>query len=89
MCLDRTRKIAPTHKCLRTETAFGCQQGLDLQLIDTPGANSMSGRVEHNVWIAHALNFCPVSLILLVVKAEVRMDATMAVVTDYMETEMY
>ncbi|CAJ1415599.1 unnamed protein product [Effrenium voratum] len=41
--------------------------------------------VEHNVWIAHALNFCPVNLILLVVKAEVRMDATMNVVTDYVE----
>ena len=35
-----------------------------LQVIDTPGSNSMQEKLAHNVWIAHALNYAPVSLIL-------------------------
>eukprot|EP00929_Paragymnodinium_shiwhaense_P055642 TRINITY_DN27869_c0_g1_i1.p1 TRINITY_DN27869_c0_g1~~TRINITY_DN27869_c0_g1_i1.p1 ORF type:complete len:439 (+),score=92.38 TRINITY_DN27869_c0_g1_i1:65-1381(+) len=56
-----------------------------LQLIDTPGANAMQDRLEHNVWIAHALSFSPVSLILLVVKADTRMDNVVDAVRGYAE----
>mmetsp|Transcript_68658 Transcript_68658/g.200944 ORF Transcript_68658/g.200944 Transcript_68658/m.200944 type:complete len:428 (-) Transcript_68658:236-1519(-) len=56
-----------------------------LQLIDTPGSNAMESKLEHNVWIAHALNLDPVSLILLVVKAEQRIDNTVDAVRKYAE----
>eukprot|EP00930_Biecheleria_cincta_P088500 TRINITY_DN77744_c0_g1_i1.p1 TRINITY_DN77744_c0_g1~~TRINITY_DN77744_c0_g1_i1.p1 ORF type:complete len:487 (-),score=72.98 TRINITY_DN77744_c0_g1_i1:110-1504(-) len=56
-----------------------------LQLIDTPGSNAMTERLEHNVWIAHALNSDPVNLILLTVKADTRIDNTIATVRDYAE----
>lgn len=60
----------------RSSYAFLTQRR-DLQLIDARGGNSMSDRLEHNVWIAHALNVDPVNLILLVVEAEVRIYDTM------------
>jgi len=56
-----------------------------LLLIDTPGANSMQDKLEHNMWIAAALNFSPVSLILLVVKAEQRIDNTVGLVRTFAE----
>lgn len=60
-----------------------CRQ---LQIIDTPGSNAMSHKVEHNMWIAHALNFAPVSLILMTVKAETRIDNTIDAVRVYAES---
>lgn len=56
-----------------------------MMLIDTPGSNAMEDKLEHNVWIAHALNYAPVSLILLVVKAEMRIDNSVKIVRDYAE----
>lgn len=56
-----------------------------LQIIDTPGGNSMESKLEHNIWIAHALNFAPVSSILLTVKAETRIDNTVSMVRAYAE----
>ena len=41
---------------------------------DTPGSNALKDKLEHNVWIAGALNFRPVSRIFIVVKAETRID---------------
>lgn len=41
---------------------------------DTPGSNAMEDKLEHNVWIASALNFRPVSKILIMAKAETRLD---------------
>jgi len=37
---------------------------------DTPGSNSCSDQFEHNMWIATAFNFMPVSKIFIVVKAD-------------------
>jgi len=56
-----------------------------LQIIDTPGSNAMKDKLEHNVWIAYALNFAPVSSILLIVKADVRIDNTVNNVRTYAE----
>ena len=41
---------------------------------DTPGSNAMEDKLEHNVWIASALNFMPVSKIFIMAKAETRLD---------------
>lgn len=62
-----------------------CRQ---LQLIDTPGANAMQDQFAHNIWIAHALNYAPVSLILIVVKADVRIDNTLEMIRKYAERFM-
>jgi hypothetical protein len=45
----------------------------------------MADKLEHNVWIAHALNFAAVSLILMVVKAETRIEIVVDKVRDYAE----
>ena len=45
-----------------------------LMISDTPGSNAMSDKFMHNMWIAEALNFRPVSLILNIVKADTRID---------------
>lgn len=59
-----------------------------LQLIDTPGANPMQEKLKHNVWIAHAMNYMPVSLLLIVVKADTRIDNTIGMVRNYAERLM-
>ncbi|XP_068698377.1 uncharacterized protein [Montipora foliosa] len=41
---------------------------------DTPGSNALKNKFDHNVDIAGALNFKPVSRIFIVVKAETRID---------------
>jgi len=56
-----------------------------LQLIDPLGSNAMTDKMEHNVWIAHALNTDPVSLILNVVKADTRIDNAVGKVRNYVE----
>ena len=61
------------------------RSGGDLQLIDTPGSNAMAQKLEHNIWIAHALNSDPVNLTLFVVKADARIDNTIATTLDYLE----
>jgi len=57
-----------------------------LTAIDTPGTNSMKDKLEHNVWIAAALNSQPVSLILSVVKADPRMDNVVEAIRRYAES---
>lgn len=59
---------------------------LGVQIIDTPGANPLADKLQHNVWIAHALNYAPVSLILIVVKADTRIDNCIDSVRKYAET---
>lgn len=59
-----------------------CEQ---LVMIDTPGSNARKFRVESNIWIAHALNYAPVSLILIVVKADTRIDNTLEDVQAFTE----
>jgi len=45
-----------------------------LRVIDTPGVNARTEPLQHNMWVAHALGFKPVSMIGLVVKADRRID---------------
>ena len=52
---------------------------------DTPGANAMRDKLEHNMQIAAALNWGPVSRIFLVVKADTRIDTTVDHVRKYAE----
>lgn len=50
---------------------------------DTPGSNAMSDKFMHNMWIAEAMNFRPVSLVLNIVKADVRIDNVVEKISDY------
>ena len=56
-----------------------------LKCIDVPGANAMVEPLKQNMWIAHAFNHEPVSLILLTVKADVRIDQALDDVRQYVE----
>ena len=50
--------------------------GGELIVNDTPGSNAMRDKLEHNMQIAAALNYSAVSRILIVVKADTRIDTT-------------
>ena len=49
-----------------------------LEISDTPGSNPMTDAFQHNLNIAHALNYKPVSCVLIVAKADLRRDNTIA-----------
>ena len=50
---------------------------------DTPGSNVLKDKLEHNIAIAGALNYRPVSRIFIVVKAEPRIDNVVDNVRQY------
>ena len=54
-----------------------------LIVADTPGSNSRKNKEEHNIWIAGALNFQPVSRIFIVTKAQPRIDSVIDNVCKY------
>ena len=54
-----------------------------LIVADTPGSNSRKDKLQHNVWIASAFNFRPVSKVFIVVKAETRIDSVIDDVRKY------
>ena len=66
----------------RSSEAFWVPDG-SLIVSDTPGSNSMTDKLQHNIWIAGALNYRPVSRIFIVVKAEARMDSVVDNVRKY------
>ena len=53
---------------------------------DTPGSNSRKDKLQHNVWIAGAFNFRPVSKVFIVVKAETRIDSVIDNVRKYADS---
>lgn len=57
----------------KTSACFWVSDG-SLIVSDTPGSNALKDKLEHNISIARALNFRPVSRIFIVVKAEPRID---------------
>ena len=57
----------------KTSTVLWVPDG-SLIVSDTPGSNALKDKLEHNVEIAGALNFRPVSRMFIVVKAETRID---------------
>ncbi len=68
----------------RTTEYFSTPDG-SLLISDTPGANSMSDKLQHNAEIAGALNFSPPSKMLITVKAEPRLDNVVGGVRKYGE----
>ena len=51
----------------RSSEVFWVPDG-SLIIADTPGSNALEDKLEHNIWIAGALNYMPVSRILLKLK---------------------
>jgi len=49
---------------------------------DTPGMNAMDDRFQHNINVAHALNYQPISRIVIVVKADERLDGVIEKVSE-------
>ena len=56
-----------------------------LMICDTPGINSITDQFSSNIDIAPALNFMPVNLILITVKADVRIESVTKGLREYME----
>ena len=56
-----------------------------LIICDTPGSNAMNDKFQHNLHIAHAMNFYPVTCVLIIVKADTRMDNVVDRVRAYAE----
>lgn len=66
----------------RTSEAFCVPDG-SLIISDTPGSNAMDDELEHNVWIAAAFNYKPVSRLFIVVKANDRKDTVIDNISKY------
>jgi len=66
----------------RSSEVFWAPDG-KLIVADTPGSNALKDTLDHNVEIAGALNFRPVSRIFIVVKAETRIDTVVDNVRKY------
>lgn len=75
---------AGSNRATKTSEAFELAD-CSLIICDTPGTNSVNDSFQCNVEIARALNFLPVNLVLITVKASVRIDTVVATVREYME----
>lgn len=76
------RSSAKSKSVTLTSEVFEVYDG-SLIICDTPGSNAMGDEFKHNLHIAHAMNFKPVTSVLIVVKADVRMDNVIKTVSDY------
>ena len=56
-----------------------------LMVCDTPGTNSITDQFSSSVEIARALSFMPVNLLLITVKADVRIESVAKILREYME----
>ena len=74
--------LASDFESTSSSTCFLVPDGR-LIICDTPGSNAMVNTFRQNVWIAQAMNFQPVSKILVVVKADCRIDNVVGRVTEY------
>ena len=54
-----------------------------LLIADTPGSNAMEDKLDHNMWIAGALSYLPVSKMFILVKAETRLDSVVDNIRKY------
>ena len=54
-----------------------------LLICDTPGANPMEESFQHNMWIAQAMNFREFNRLMIVVKADTRIDTVIDHVEKY------
>ena len=56
-----------------------------LIICDTPGTNSITDQFNSNLEVARALNLMPVNLVLITVKADVRIESVAKVIREYLE----
>ena len=68
-----------------TSAAYLPVPGYNLLICDTPGSNAMTDNFKHNIWIAQAMSFHPISKLLITVKADVRIDNVVRKVREYEE----
>ena len=79
------RSSNATESFTRSSEAFRVPNG-SLIVSDTPGSNPTKDQLQHNVWIAGAFNFRPVSKVFIVVKAETRIDSVIHHVHKYADS---
>ena len=79
---ERGRSSEASTSFTKTSDVFFVPDG-SLIVSDTPGSNALEDKLQHNVWIACALNFMPVSRIFIVTKAEARIDTVVSNVRKY------
>ena len=79
---ERGKSSQANESFTRTSEVFWAPDGR-LIVADTPGSNALKDTLDHNVEIAGALNFRPVSRIFIVVKAETRIDSVVDNVRKY------
>ena len=75
---------AASTRVTKTADVFLSVDG-SLMICDTPGTNSTTDQLSSNIEIARALNFMPVNLVLITVKAHVRMESVAKGFREYME----
>ena len=70
-----------------TSTTLTSVKSWDRRLIiaDTPGAHPMNDKLKHNLHIAQSINNRPVTCVLIVVRADIRMDNVIRNVSDCAE----
>ena len=78
------RSSASAKSATRDSLIFHAKDG-SFMICDTPGTNPVDEKFEHNAWIAHAMNYIPISRILIVVKAETRIDKVIDEIRKYVE----
>ena len=80
-------RISNATECFtRCSEAFCVPNGGTLIVSDTPGSNSRKEKLQHNVWIAAAFNFRPVSKVFIVVRAETHMESVIHNVRNYADS---
>ena len=80
-----TKRSSNASKSFTTSVEAVMALNESLIICDTPGSNSMENRFESNLHIARAMNFMPVSAVLTVFKADVRIDNVIEKITSYLE----
>lgn len=82
---DEKNLSGHSHKSVtRSSGSFWTYDG-SMVICDTPGTNPEADKFSHNVHVAAALNFKPVSRILVVVKADIRMASPLDRVREFAE----
>ena len=66
----------------KSSTVFWSIDG-SLLIADTPGSNAIEDKLKHNLGIAGALNYLPVSKMFILVKAETRLDSVVDNIRNY------
>ena len=81
---EKGRSSAASQSETLISAVFETHDG-SLIIADTPGSNAMADQFTHNLHIANAMNFLPVTCILIVVKADIRIDNVVKTITKYAE----